>query len=99
MCAVTIPFHHRGFSAFVGQLSLNVVFCLTYVNPQETALLAAGTKMRKDNAHKEGCPHRKSARPKPKDVYFPWLKDVYSCGDTHMDGCQCEEVLGVLFSA
>ena len=84
---------------FCGKLYVTVVFPrLTYLNPQETALINSGTKARRDGAHKEGCSHRSKARSniRPKDVRFAWLKDVYYCGGNHLDGCQCEGALGAL---
>ena len=70
------------------------------LNPQETALINSGTKARRDKFHKKGCYHKDKARKsiRPKDVRFAWSKDFYSCGDTHMDGCPCEEVFGALLS-
>lgn len=68
--------------------------------PQETALINSGTEARRENAHKGNCSHRREARNniRPRDVRFAWLKDIYTCGDSHLDGCECEEVLGVLLS-
>ena len=48
------------------------------------------------NAHK-GCSHRRDksrANTRPRDVRFSWLKDIYTCGDDHLDGCVCEVTLG-----
>lgn len=69
---------------------------LTFLNPQETALINSGTKTRRDKAHKKGCSHRARNNVRPRDVPFAWLKDIYQCGDSHLNDCPCEDVLGAL---
>ena len=85
---------------FFCALILRLLFpSLTRSNQQETALINSGTKARRANAHKGHVSHRCKARSniRPEDVSFAWLKDLYTCGDNYLDGCPCEEILGVLF--
>lgn len=99
MCDVAVPVHYRGFSAFVGRIRVIVVLWrLTYLDPQETALINSGTKKRMDKSHKKDCSHRDRARPsiRPKDVGMGWLRDVYNCGNNHLVGCWCDVWIGVL---
>ena len=75
------------------------VFFPDRFNNQETALLNSGTKAHRMDTHKGKDPHHRKAGTgdRPRDVRFPWLKDLYTCGDNHLDGCLCEETLGALF--
>ena len=92
-------------------VSLSRIFCfcasilrflvslsLTCFNHQETALINSGTKVHRANARERSGSRRSKAKAsiRPRDVHFPWLKDIYSCGeDNHLDGCPCEVTLCV----
>ena len=102
MCPVTIPIHYRGFSSFVRQSQVfylsSFLNCFTH---KETALINSGTKARRTKVHKgkgkDSHRRRTKAGVRPRDVRFGWLKDIYTCGDNHLDGCMCDMMLGALF--
>lgn len=75
------------------------VSSLTRSVQQETALINSGNKTRRPKAQYGNGPRSSKAQDniRPRDVRFAWLKDLYTCGDDHLDGCSCEETLGVFF--